>query len=59
MFSIFPEAEKAGKFHDELESVRVVNGKIVETTAVNGSPLPNEVNYAFDDDDDERPSVRL
>lgn len=46
------EAEKAGKFDDELESITVSNGKIVQATAINGAPHPNvpQVNYGYDND---------
>ncbi|XP_045214379.2 sodium-independent sulfate anion transporter-like isoform X2 [Mercenaria mercenaria] len=59
--------EKAGEMEDEIESITVTNGKVVQATALNGTPIPNvpEVNYGYadgpndDDDDSDGDSVRL
>lgn len=50
--SLILEAEKAGEFDDELESITVSNGKVLQATSINGAPLPNvpQVNYAYDSD---------
>lgn len=50
--SLILEAEKAGEFDDELESIAVSNGKVVQATRINGEPLPNvpQVNYGYDSD---------
>lgn len=59
LFISTSDAEKAGAFNDELESITVANGKVVLQTGVNGSPLPNQVNYGFETDTDETNNVRL
>ncbi|KAL4240737.1 hypothetical protein ACF0H5_001525 [Mactra antiquata] len=50
--NVINEKEKAGMYDDELESLTVTNGKVVQATAVNGSPLPNvpQVNYGYDNE---------
>lgn len=49
---LFTEAEKSGAFNDELDTVTVANGKIVLNPVVNGSPLPNQVNFGYETDTD-------